>query len=99
MFNAITEIFSTTKQPTTNIYFSKICEIKLTISQLVTSPNELIHKMAEKMMIKFDKYLIMINDIIRAATILDPRYKMELLQYYYEKLYEHEDFSQVSKIR
>jgi len=55
--------------------------------------------MAEKMMIKFDKYLIMINDIIRAATILDPRYKMELLQYYYEKLYEHEDFSQVSKIR
>ena len=51
------------------------------------------------MMIKFDKYWVVIHDIMGVATVLDPRYKMELLQYYYEKLYEHDCFAQVSKIR
>ncbi|XP_020211813.1 zinc finger BED domain-containing protein RICESLEEPER 2 [Cajanus cajan] len=60
LFNAITELFSTTKHPTANMYFPKICE---------------------------------------SCNFLDPRYKMELLEYYYEKLYDHESFSQVRMIR
>ncbi|KAL5130804.1 Zinc finger BED domain-containing protein RICESLEEPER 2 [Glycine soja] len=56
VFNVVTKIFFATKQPTTNMYFSMICEIKLAISQWVTSPNELIHKMAKRMLTKFDKY-------------------------------------------
>ena len=56
MFNVVIEIFSATKHPTTKIYFSKICEIKLAINQWVTSPKELIHKMVEKMLTIFDKY-------------------------------------------
>ena len=75
-----------------------ICEIKLAISQWVTSPNELIHKMAKKMT-KFDKYWDVIHDIMGDAIVLDLRYKMELLQYYYDKLYEHESFDQIRKIR
>ena len=64
MFNVVIEIFCATKQPTTNIYFSKICEIKLAISQWVTSTNKLINKMAEKMLTKFDKYWDVIHDIM-----------------------------------
>jgi len=64
VFNVVIEIFSATKQPTTNIYFSKICKIKLATSQWVTSPNELIQKMAEKMLTKFDKYWDVIHDIM-----------------------------------
>jgi len=37
------------------------------------------------MMIKFDKYWGVIHNVMRVATILDPRYKMELLEYYHEK--------------
>lgn len=33
------------------------------------------------------------------ATDLDPKYKMELLEYYYEKLYEHDCLGQVRMVR
>ena len=45
------------------------------------------------MMIKFDKYWVVIHDIMGVVTVLDPRYKMELLQCYYEKLYELDYFA------
>nr|KYP56624.1 Putative AC transposase [Cajanus cajan] len=99
LFNAITELFSATKHPTANMYFPKICEIKLAIGKWIISPNDLIQKMAEKMLTKFEKYWGVIHDIMGVATVLDPRYKMELLEYYYEKLYDHESFSQVRMIR
>ena len=99
VFNAVTEIFSATKQPTANIYFSKICEINLAIRQWLSDPNEVIHKMAEKIKVKFDKYWTVIHDIMGVATVLDPRYKMELLIYYYPKLYGNDSVAQVSRIR
>lgn len=99
LFNVVTELFSATKHPTANIYFSKICEIKLALHKWVSSSNELIQKMVGNMLLKFDKYWGTIHEIMGVATVLDPRYKMELLEYYYEKMYGIDSFSQVRKIR
>ncbi|KAH1238990.1 Zinc finger BED domain-containing protein RICESLEEPER 2 [Glycine max] len=99
LFNTITELFSSTKHPTANLYFPNICEIKLAIKQWITSPNPMIQQMAKNMMIKFDKYWGVIHNVMGVATILDPRYMMELLEYYYEKLYEHDSFTQVRCIQ
>lgn len=87
MFNSITEIFSGTKYPTANLYFSKICDIKLEISKWIDDPNGLIKQMAEKMSNKFDKYWGVIHDILGVSTVLDPRFKMDMFEYYYDKLY------------
>ena len=59
----------------------------------------MIQQMAKNMMIKFDKYWGVIHNVMGVATVLDPRYKMELLEYYYEKLYEHDSFTQVRGIQ
>ncbi|KAF1874153.1 hypothetical protein Lal_00041598 [Lupinus albus] len=88
LFNSITEIISGTKYPTANIYFPKICQIKLAISQWMNSSNEFIKRMTENMMTKFEKY-----------WMLDPRYKMTLLEFYFDKLYDHNACTQVRKIR
>lgn len=55
--------------------------------------------MANKMLQKFDKYWSVTHDIMRIASVLNPRYKMELLEYYYEKLYEQDSFEQVKRIQ
>lgn len=55
--------------------------------------------MANKMLQKFDKYWSVTHDIMGIASVLDPRYKMELLEYYYEKLYEQDSFEQVKRIQ
>ncbi|CAI8587827.1 unnamed protein product [Vicia faba] len=55
--------------------------------------------MANKMLQKFDKYWSVTHDIMGIASVLDPRYKMELLEYYYEKLYEQDSFEQFKRIQ
>ncbi|KAH1190223.1 Zinc finger BED domain-containing protein RICESLEEPER 3 [Glycine max] len=87
IFNDITEIIFGTKYPTANIYFPQIFEIKMTLFEWVNSPNEVIQKIAEKMLQKFDSYWSVIHVIMGVATVLDPRYKMELLKFYFELIY------------
>ncbi|KAF1892793.1 hypothetical protein Lal_00035437 [Lupinus albus] len=57
-------MISGTKYPTANIYFPKICQIKLAISQWMNSSNEFIKRMAENMMTKFENYWSAIHDIM-----------------------------------
>ncbi|KAL5191840.1 Zinc finger BED domain-containing protein RICESLEEPER 2 [Glycine soja] len=99
IFNDTTEMISGTKYPIANIDFPQICEIKMTLSEWVNSPNEVIQKMAEKMLQKFDSYWSVIHVIMGVATILDPRYKMELLEFYFESICPIDFFSQVNRIR
>ncbi|KAH1239115.1 Zinc finger BED domain-containing protein RICESLEEPER 2 [Glycine max] len=99
IFNDITEMIYGTKYPTANIYFPQICEIKMALSEWVNSPNEVIQNMAKKMLQKFDSYWSVIHVIMRVAIVLDPRYKMELLEFYFESIYPIDFFSQVNRIR
>ncbi|CAK8535513.1 unnamed protein product [Lathyrus sativus] len=43
--------------------------------------------------------LSIVDHIMGIASVLDPRYKMEYLEYYYEKLYEQDSFDQVKRIQ
>ena len=63
------------------------------------APNEVIQNMAEKMLQKFDSYWSVIHVIMGVAIVLDPRYKMELLEFYFESIYPIDFFSQVNRIR
>ncbi|CAJ2662136.1 unnamed protein product [Trifolium pratense] len=99
LFNGITELISGTKYPTANMFFPEICKIKLAISNWIGSSNKSIAEMAKNMLQKFDKYWSVTHDIMGVATVLDPRYKMELLEYYYEKLYGQDSLEQVRRIQ
>ncbi|KAM0912808.1 hypothetical protein ACQ4PT_012606 [Festuca glaucescens] len=79
MFYEITTLFSGTKYVTANIYFPKICEIKMKMRQWGTSTNPIIKNMAEEMTTKFDKYWTDIQDLMGMATLLDPQYKRYML--------------------
>jgi len=43
--------------------------------------------MAAKMVAKFDKYWSGIHGIVGVAAVLDPRYKMTVLEFYFDKLF------------
>ncbi|KAM0876653.1 hypothetical protein ACQ4PT_036030 [Festuca glaucescens] len=79
LFYEITTLFSGTKYVTANIYFPKICEIKMKMRQWGTSTNPIIKNMAEEMATKFDKYWMDIQGLMGMATLLDPRYKRHML--------------------
>ncbi|KAE8658624.1 hypothetical protein F3Y22_tig00116971pilonHSYRG00993 [Hibiscus syriacus] len=94
LFYEITEGFSGTKFMTANLYFLSICRIRVTLNEWITHSDIIILRMTKCMLEKFEKYWNDMNGIMGVATVLDPRYKTTLLEYYFENSYgitaEHE---------
>nr|KAJ0191356.1 hypothetical protein LSAT_V11C800437070 [Lactuca sativa] len=87
IFYSVTELFSGTKYPTTNIFFPKICEIKLALKKWDDSKFIEVSTMASSMVTKFDKYWEDSYGVMSMATILDPRFKMKILEYFFPLIY------------
>ncbi|RVW39644.1 hypothetical protein VitviT2T_017406 [Vitis vinifera] len=87
LFIEVTHVFSGSKYPTANIYFPEICDIHLQLIDLCNSSDILISTLALKMKSKFDEYWKKCSLALAVAAILDPRFKMKLVEYYYSKIY------------
>uniref|UniRef100_A0A803N135 BED-type domain-containing protein n=1 Tax=Chenopodium quinoa TaxID=63459 RepID=A0A803N135_CHEQI len=88
VFSNLTHDFSASKYPTANIYFPKVCALKLALSSWLSSPYDYVRVMAQVMLEKYDKYWIGVNALMGVATILDSRYKMALIRFYFGKIYD-----------
>ncbi|KAL5560719.1 hypothetical protein UlMin_036930 [Ulmus minor] len=83
LFYQVTEMFSGSKYPTANLLFPKVCEIRMAITDWLSSSNENVRAMASNMEEKFLKYWDVTHGIMAVASILDPRYKMKLIEYFF----------------
>nr|XP_051184072.1 zinc finger BED domain-containing protein RICESLEEPER 2-like [Lolium perenne]XP_051184073.1 zinc finger BED domain-containing protein RICESLEEPER 2-like [Lolium perenne] len=90
VFFDITVLFSGTKYVTANLFFPKISAIRLSIRKWSTSDDPLIKKMYEEMKTKFEKYWKDVHGLMAIATVLDPRYKLHMLQALFGSLYGYE---------
>nr|KAJ0221048.1 hypothetical protein LSAT_V11C200064420 [Lactuca sativa] len=99
LFYNVTAIFSGTKYPTANLYFPKICEIRLELSKWNSCSNIIVQKMATQMIANFNHYWGSIHELIGVAAIFDPRYKMEMIEFYFQLLYPKDYVNQVSRIK
>ncbi|KAL5548378.1 hypothetical protein UlMin_003609 [Ulmus minor] len=96
-FFKITELFSGTSYPTTNIFFPKICEVRMQISNWYMSDFVEIRTVAAAMVDKFEKYWLDIHGILALAVVLDPRYKMDLVDFQFTRIYGKEKAQSYSK--
>ena len=98
-FLKVTELLSGTAYPTANHYFPSVFQLKLELNQWLSSEDELVKKMAAKMLAKFDKYWSDVHDIMSLATILGPRYKLMLLTFYFNKMYSSKANEEIDKVK
>ncbi|KAJ7948806.1 Zinc finger BED domain-containing protein [Quillaja saponaria] len=87
LFVEIINVFSGNKFPTANIYFPDICDVHIQLIEWCKSPDDFLSSMALKMKAKFDKYWRKCGLALAVAAILDPRFKMKLVEYYYSQIY------------
>ena len=87
LFHSVTEFFSGRKYPTTNMYFALVCELKIALNEWSLSSSEMVSTMTESMLAKFNSYWANVNVVMAVAAILDSRYKMKLLEFYYPNIY------------
>lgn len=98
-FHKVTELFSGRKYPIANLFFRQVCEIKLALRSWSNSNEQVIRDMTEKMVEKFDKYWSNINGILSVTAILDPRNKLECVEFYFNEIYGDEAHVEMDKIR
>ncbi|XP_065631430.1 zinc finger BED domain-containing protein RICESLEEPER 2-like [Quercus suber] len=98
-FHKVTELLSSTAYPTANHYFPSVFWLKLELNQWLSSEDELVKKMAAKMLAKFDKYWSDVHDIMSLAIVLDPRYKLMLLTFYFNKMYGSNANDEIDKVK
>ncbi|KAK9282293.1 hypothetical protein L1049_005207 [Liquidambar formosana] len=70
----------------------------MALSQWCACSVDVIKLIAKNMVAKFDKYWLVIHGIIGVATVLDPQYKMDLLEFYFPKLYENGYLEEVERV-
>jgi hypothetical protein len=81
IFFKATQVVSGSSYPTANRYFHEIWSVKLLLEKHTKNKNQIIASMVSKMQKKFDKYWkesYLANCI---PVILDPRYKLEFIEY------------------
>nr|KAJ0215066.1 hypothetical protein LSAT_V11C300141650 [Lactuca sativa] len=80
LFDNVTSIFFGTKYPTTNLYFPKICEIRLELSKWSSCSNIIVQKMATQMIAKFNHYWGIVHELTGVAAIFDPQYEEKSME-------------------
>ncbi|KAG5544860.1 hypothetical protein RHGRI_017351 [Rhododendron griersonianum] len=88
LFFEVTNVFTGTKYPTANIYFPEICDVHLQLIEWCQNADAYVSSLALKMKTKFDEYWKNCSLALAVAAILDPRFKMKLVEYYYPQIYD-----------
>lgn len=89
---------------TSNAYFHELVLIQSELSSMCCSSGDpLLKDMAENMKKKFDNYwgsIDRINSMLFVAVVLDPRYKLNYVKFWFKKLYDNEQVDDmVAKVR
>lgn len=87
LFADIINVFSSYTSPTANLYFSEICHIHIQLIEWCKTPDDFLSSVALKMKMKFDQYWSKCSLALAFAVILDPRFKMKLVEYYFGQIY------------
>lgn len=86
----VTSLSQNNDNHTSNIYFSEICDIHIQLIDYCKNPDENVNSLATKMKTKFDRYWEKCGPALAIAAVLDPRFKMKLVEYYYKQIYDTE---------
>jgi hypothetical protein len=81
------------EDPTANLYFNEMCEIHVLLRTWCNSPSPVVAKVAGQMLSKFEGYWDLTRPVMAFASILDPRYKMKSLEYFFRLIYADEQFT------
>lgn len=88
VFYDVTKRISGTKYPTASLYFNDFCGIYILLRDWQFSDDTFVATMAVPMVKKFEKYWDISSELLEIATILDPRFKVKSIEYFYGLLYD-----------
>nr|KJB64716.1 hypothetical protein B456_010G061600 [Gossypium raimondii] len=80
-------ILTTTTLPTVITFFYEVWKIHVDLGRSVTSEDPFISNLAKSMQEKIDKYWKDCSLVLAMAVVMDPRFKMKLVEFSFTKIY------------
>ncbi|TYG64528.1 hypothetical protein ES288_D06G115200v1 [Gossypium darwinii] len=87
VFYDVTCVFSGSNYPTANLYFRRVWKVYKFLLDTVKGPYSFLTPMVKQMQENFNKYWAEYSLILSCAAILDPRYKLNYVQYCFNTIY------------
>ncbi|KAL3824514.1 hypothetical protein ACJIZ3_020543 [Penstemon smallii] len=91
-------LLTTATTPTTNTFFHEAWKIQLELARVAASEDQFISTLTKSMQENFDKYWKSVCFILAIAVVMDPRFKMKLVQFSFSKIYGEEGDSYVKVV-
>lgn len=85
-FYDTTNLISGTSYPTSNLYFMQVWKIERLLQENKINNDEVIRNMCCAMWNRFEKYWSEYSITLAFGVVLDPRYKLSMLKYFYSKV-------------
>lgn len=76
--------------PTANMFFHEVWKIQLELVHAASSQDVFLSNLTSPLLMKFDRYWNDCNLILGVAAVMDPRFKMKLLEFSFPKIYGHD---------
>ena len=76
-----------------------MCEIKQSLYDWLICSNEVVNTTASSMLENFEKYWSGCHIVMAMAVVLDPRYKIKILEFYFPIMYGSKALCEIGKIR
>ncbi|KAJ3697410.1 hypothetical protein LUZ61_001115 [Rhynchospora tenuis] len=80
-----------TEEPTSNIFYHEAWKIQLELKGSVQSKDPVVSSITKEMYDKFEKYWRDCSLILAIAVVMDPRYKMKLVDFSFKRIYGNEE--------
>ncbi|KAL0315589.1 UNVERIFIED_CONTAM: Zinc finger BED domain-containing protein DAYSLEEPER [Sesamum radiatum] len=91
-------LLTTAATPTTNTFFHEAWKIQLELARAAASEDPFVSSLTKFMQEKFDKYWKSCCFILAIAVVMDPRFKMKLVEFSFSKIYGEEAASYVKVV-
>ncbi|KAJ0788621.1 putative transcription factor/ chromatin remodeling BED-type(Zn) family [Helianthus annuus] len=82
----------------TNTFFHEVWKIQLELTRAATSEDPVINTIAKPMQVGFDTYWKSCCLILAIAVVMDPRFKMKLVEFSFTKIYGEEAASYINLV-
>uniref|UniRef100_A0A0A0LYS2 BED-type domain-containing protein n=1 Tax=Cucumis sativus TaxID=3659 RepID=A0A0A0LYS2_CUCSA len=83
-------ILTTTTHPSAITVFHEVWRIHSELARAITNEDPFISSLSKMMLEKFDKYWKDCSIVLAAAVVMDPRFKMKLVEFSFTKVYGEE---------
>ncbi|CAL5327640.1 unnamed protein product [Camellia sinensis] len=83
-------ILITTTYPTANTFFHEVWKIQLELTHASMSEDPFISNLIKPLQEKFDKYWKDTSLVLASAVVMDPRFKMKLVEFSFSRIYSED---------